>query len=146
MQKPAARAAFARPKKLVVHGFPETLKIIGKINVSRTAPVHEFHVGRPGQRKIQPPTVKNLRKTATPPLPNPAVDSSCSNWCTVSLKPLDSLGNSMILNVELVWLGRTANWSTCDAQSRPAEFLRKTCFPLMVALHHNPDRARGLRW
>ena len=45
-------------KKYVVQGFPETLQILGKINASSTARVHEFHVGRPGRRENQPPTLR----------------------------------------------------------------------------------------
>ena len=64
MQKPGARAAFARPKEKSAAGFPRNLGNPWKIKVSSTAPVHEFHVGPPGQRENHPPTLRKPCKNS----------------------------------------------------------------------------------
>ena len=66
MQKPGARAAFARPKKKVLHGFRQTLENLRKINVSSAAPAPDLHVEWPDQWKKQPPTIENPWENSYP--------------------------------------------------------------------------------
>ena len=49
-----------------MHGFPETLQILWKNNVSSAAPLHAFHVGQPGQRENHGPTLGNPWKNRYP--------------------------------------------------------------------------------
>ncbi len=53
-------------KKLVLQGFQETLKTLGKINNSSAALVPEVHGERPGQWKKQPPTIENPWENSYP--------------------------------------------------------------------------------
>ena len=103
-------------KRNLVLGFPETFIILGKSTFPPHPQSMSFTWDGLANVKINRQPLKNLRKTAAPPLPHPAVDSSCRNRFWVSRKPLKPVGKSMVLNVELVWLRRTANSPTCNAR------------------------------